>query len=112
MALGGVCAQAQGRFWPYHSSAFNATLEKATRTDAVNAARQAGLDMASFELCLDSNAASQRLARDIEEARTAGVVGTPTVLVNGKRLERAGDLPLMVQVESKRLGLDKPQPPR
>ena len=112
MALGGICATEQGRFWPYHMSAFNAALEKATRPDAVNAARQAGLDLPRFESCLDSNVTAQRLARDIEDGRAVGVTGTPTVLVNGKRLDRAGDLPLMVQVESKRLGLDKTQPPR
>jgi protein-disulfide isomerase/uncharacterized membrane protein len=112
LALGGICAAEQGRFWPYHTSAFNASLEKAQRGDAVNAARQAGLDVAAFEHCLDSPAARQRLTRDVEEARSAGVAGTPTVLVNGKRLERAADLPLMVQVESKRLGLDQGQPGR
>ena len=112
LALGGICAAEQGRFWPYHTSAFNASLEKATRDDAVNAARQAGLDMTAFDLCLSSPAASQRLARDIADGRAVGVVGTPSVLVNGKRLERAADLPLMVQVESKRLGLDKGAPTR
>jgi protein-disulfide isomerase/uncharacterized membrane protein len=105
MALGGVCAAEQGRFWPYHESAFGAALEKAGRSEAVNAARQSGLDLPSFERCLDSDAAAQHLARDIAEAHALGVTGTPTVVLNGKQIDRAGDLPLMVQVESARLGL-------
>jgi protein-disulfide isomerase/uncharacterized membrane protein len=109
MALGAVCAAEQGRFWPYHNAAFAAGLEKATRADALKAAQQATLDLPSFERCLDSPSAAQRLAKDIAEARLLGVTGTPTVVIDGKRLDRAGDLPLMVQVESTRLGLPQPQ---
>jgi protein-disulfide isomerase/uncharacterized membrane protein len=110
LALGAECAAEQGRFWQYHSSAFQQTLEKATPDDVRRIAAMSGLDMPRFARCLASEAPGLRLARDIQEARRVGVNATPTVLINGKRLARVTDLPLIVQVESARLGLPMPTP--
>lgn len=110
LALGAACAAEQGRFWQYHDSAFQQPLEKATPADARRIAATSGLDMPRFEACLASPAPRRRVARDIEEARRVGVQATPTVLVNGKRLARLGDLPLIIQFESGRLGLPTPAP--
>ncbi len=110
LALGGVCAAEQGRFWQYHDRVFSAGLEKATAEDALRFARESGLDLPRFEQCRVSAAARQRLARDVAEGKRVGVTGTPTVLINGKKLARFADIPLILQVESERLGLPMPTP--
>ena len=111
LALGSVCAHEQGRFWDYHDRAFGANLEKATAADATRLAGQAGLDVPRFERCLAAPATRERLARDIAEARAVGIRATPTVVLNGKPLAQPDHLPLMLQVESVRLGLPIPTPP-
>jgi protein-disulfide isomerase/uncharacterized membrane protein len=98
LALGGICAAAQNRFWQYHDATFEARLERATRKDAENLARKVGLDMPTFERCLDSSKARERLERDINEGRRVGVHGTPTLFVDGRQLPRARDLPAAVQL--------------
>ncbi len=111
LALGAVCAHEQGRFWDYHDRAFAAGLEKATAADVTRIAGQAGLDVARFQRCLATPEAQQRLQSDIAEARAVGVHATPTILLNGKPLAQPDHLPLMLQVESARLGLPIPTPP-
>jgi serine/threonine-protein kinase len=111
LALGAVCAQEAGRFWPYHDKVFEKAGEKATRDQVLGFAAEAGLNVASFNECLDRPAARERVAADIEEGARIGVHATPTILVNGKRLPRINDFLRAVDKESQRLGLPPlPQP--
>jgi protein-disulfide isomerase len=111
LALGAVCAQEAGRFWPYHDKVFEKAGEKATRDQVLGFAAEAGLNVASFNECLDRPATRERVAADIEEGARIGVHATPTILVNGKRLPRINDFLRAVDKESQRLGLPPlPQP--
>jgi protein-disulfide isomerase len=105
LALGGVCAQEQGRFWQFHDQVFEKATEKAKREDVVRLATEAGLNAGTFSACLDSPAARERLSADIQEAQRLGVQATPTVLVNGKKLPRIGDFLRAVDKELRRAGL-------
>jgi predicted DsbA family dithiol-disulfide isomerase/uncharacterized membrane protein len=103
LARGGICAQEQERFWQYIDAAF-ALRQTGAPTAAIDAARDAGLELAWFEACLDAESTAQTLAEDIALAHGAGVRVTPTVLVNGLALEGAVPLP---QIEAI---LDDPAP--
>ncbi len=92
LARGGICAQEQERFWPYIDAAF-ALRQPDAPTAATDAARDAGLELAWFEACLDAESTQQVLAEDIALAHGAGVRVTPTLLVNGLALEGAIPLP-------------------
>jgi hypothetical protein len=105
LALGAVCAQEQGRFWPYHDKVFSTDLHQAAGPDAVRLATEAGLDQSAMEACLVSERAKQRLAADIGEAARAGVQATPTLFVNGKQLPRINDFVNTLNKEAARLGL-------
>ena len=105
LALGGICAHDQGRFWPYHDKVFGATLAKATREDAGRLAGEAGLDARALDACLGSARTKERLAADIAEAERSGVKATPTLFLNGKRLPRVSDFLLAVDKEAARLKL-------
>jgi protein-disulfide isomerase/uncharacterized membrane protein len=112
LALGALCAQEQGRFWPYHDRVFSSQLDKPQARDVVRLASEAGLDGAALESCMSSGPIRERLAAEIEEAREAGVQGTPTLFINGKRLPRLNDFVATVDKEAARLGLPpmtKPQ---
>jgi protein-disulfide isomerase/uncharacterized membrane protein len=105
IALAAVCAEEQGRFWPFHDRVFAAPPQNATRDDVVRIAVGAGLDPTALGACLDSPRAKQRLAADIAEAERLGVDATPTVFVNGKRLANLNLFLQAVDSESRRLGL-------
>jgi len=87
-ARGGICAQEQGRFWPFAEATF-ALQEPRSRAVMLDTARKVGLDMVRFAECLDAEQTARTLAEDIALAHTAGVRATPTVLVNGWTFEGA-----------------------
>jgi protein-disulfide isomerase len=78
------CAGAKGRFWEYHDRLFNQadlSLQKLKEL-----AQGLGLDLASFEQCLTNEWTRTRVAQDVEAGTRAGVSGTPTFFINGRRL--------------------------
>jgi protein-disulfide isomerase/uncharacterized membrane protein len=105
LAMGGLCAQEQNGFWPYHDKVFSAELQKPEAKDVIQLATDAGLDAAAMQACLSSGRMKDRLAAQIEEGREGGVSGTPTLFINGKRLPRINDFVATVEKESVRLGL-------
>jgi protein-disulfide isomerase len=79
-----LAAHAQGRFWPLHDKMF-ANFRQLTRENIMAWAAEAGLDMARFTADLDSGKYKAEVDREIQQGETAGVNGTPTFFVNGKR---------------------------
>lgn len=112
LALGGICAQEQGRFWPYHDKVFASQLNNPQSADVAKLAANAGLDAAAFETCLASQKAKDRLSAEIQEAVRAGVKATPTLFLNGKLLPRLNDFLAGVEKEAARLGLPPLPPPQ
>jgi protein-disulfide isomerase len=105
LALGAVCAQEQGKFWPYHDKVFGSQLNNPQTKDVVTLAGSAGLDSGAFETCLGSQKAKDRLAAEIQEGVRGGVKATPTLFINGKRLPRVNDFLSVLDKEAARLGL-------
>jgi protein-disulfide isomerase/uncharacterized membrane protein len=105
VARGGICANQQGKFWAYHDRIFENPPHDPTRADVVRIAGEAGIDGGALSACLDSPGTQARLSAEIAEAERAGVKATPSLFINGKKLPRVNDFLLMVEKESKRLGL-------
>jgi protein-disulfide isomerase len=105
LALGGVCAEEQGKFWQYHDRIFSQPPTNPSNDDVVRFATEAGLDAEAMRQCLTSPAARAKLDRDLAEGKRLQVNATPTVFVNGKRLEQIGGFLKAIESESKRLGL-------
>jgi protein-disulfide isomerase len=93
------CAGEHGRFWEYHDLLFVAQ-PAFSKTDLLGYAARLGLPAESFTACLDSGKHREAIKADAAEARAAGVRGTPTFFVNGKRL--VGAQPLKVFREAVR----------
>lgn len=88
---GGRCAHEQGGFWEWHALTLARQSDWSPATDAsdffVRYAEQVGLDGKEFASCLHSD----RYAAEVSQSRALGdmlgVRGTPTLVVNGQRLD-------------------------
>jgi protein-disulfide isomerase len=85
------CANAQGRFWEYHDLLYARQASWSGLRDAsdffVELAGAAGLDEGQFEQCLRSDQFAEEVTRSLRLGESLGVQGTPTLFVNGKRLQ-------------------------
>jgi protein-disulfide isomerase len=84
-ALGGVAAQAQGKFWEYHDEIFRKN-GQLTKDTVRQVAEKVGLDMAAFDAAMANPSTAAAVERDKKAGAEAGVRGTPTVFVNGRLL--------------------------
>jgi protein-disulfide isomerase len=85
-------ARAQGRFWEMHDLLF-LNQQRLSRADLIGHARSLALDLDRFEKDLDSEAVRLAVARDIAEARKAGVTATPSYSINGKMFTGSRSFP-------------------
>ena len=85
------CAALQGQFWEYHDRLF---AEQRGRNQGAfskpNLKRfgaDLGLEQASFNACVDGGLTSARVTAETEAGRQKGVARTPTLFVNGRKIE-------------------------
>ncbi len=86
-AKASMLAHDQGRFWQLHELLIKA--EKIDRAGLDRMAEQAGLNLRLFAAAMDDPALDARLDRELEEAAAVGAKGTPTFLINGRKLTGA-----------------------
>jgi len=86
-ALAALAAGAQGKFWEFHDLLFENVRRLSTRKFR-EIARELGLDMARFEKDMNDPRLAAAVRRDRSDGLRAGVRGTPTVFINGKRLHK------------------------
>jgi protein-disulfide isomerase len=80
------CAAAQGRFEAFHDVVF-ARQDSLGRLPWASLARDAGVpDLAAFDRCERDASPLPALAADTAAGARLGVTGTPTLLINGRRL--------------------------
>ncbi len=83
-ARASLAANNQGKFWLMHDRMF-ANGNKLSRENILAWAKEFNLDMAKFTKDLDAKETQTAVDRDVKEADDIGVLGTPTVFVNGQR---------------------------
>src|SRR5262245_25839518 len=74
-----ACAGRQGKFWEMHDRLFAAP-GRPTVTDAATQAHAAGLDLASFRTCMESDGPADVRA-DTALGNQLGISGTPAVVI-------------------------------
>ena len=84
----GLCANEQGKFWPFHDRLF-ASQQKLGGSDLKQHAADLGLDAARFNACVDSHKYADQVEADINAGNEAGVNGTPAFFINGRMLSGA-----------------------
>ncbi len=90
-ARAGRCANEQGRFWEFHDIVYGQQPNwsgEADPTDLfVDYAQRAGADEGRFETCLRSDRFAREITESMRFAESLNVQGTPTLIVNGRRIE-------------------------
>jgi len=79
------CAHDQGKFWEYHDLLF-ARAPAIGLNDLKAYASGIGLDIKTFDQCLDSGQHSATVDRDLQDAIAHGFRGTPSFLLNDQPL--------------------------
>lgn len=101
-ARAGHCAAEQDGFWPMHDELLRNQRAWAGRRNAddlfADYARAIGLDVAQFRECLSSTRYDDRILAGLAEGQQRGVSGTPTIFVNGRRLEQVPTADRLVQI--------------
>jgi protein-disulfide isomerase len=89
------CANDEGHFWAYHDILF---ANQGAENDGgfsdgrlKSLAAAIGIDTATFNSCVDGNKYESQVRSNTEAAKTLGVKGTPTIFVNGQKVETSVD---------------------
>ena len=79
------CAHEQGKFWEYHDKIFE-NQQSLSVANEKQWAKDLGLDSAKFDNCLDSGKYAEEVKKDAADGAKAGVSGTPTFFINGRKI--------------------------
>jgi protein-disulfide isomerase len=93
-AKAGVCAHERGGFWPFHDELFRGQ----GRQDALRMAAERGWDTSEFRACLDAPQTLARVRSDAMAGAKAGVEGTPTLFLDGRKLKGWRDPKLLRRI--------------
>lgn len=85
-----LAAGAQGKFWEYHDVLF-ANQRQLDRDSLEKYAKQVGLDEAAFKKALDDGTYKKAVDDDIALGNKVAVRGTPTMFINGERVQNPSD---------------------
>jgi len=83
-AAAAIAAHKQGKFWQLHDAMF-AQRQDLSRDAITKMAAKAGIDLKRFEADWPSKETLAAVMRDMQDGEKAGVEGTPTVFINGKK---------------------------
>ena len=82
-----ACAAAQGKFWEYHDKLFASS--DLTDAKLKSLAGELGLDQAKFDECFDKKQFKADIDKDMADASSVGVSGTPAFFINGRMISGA-----------------------
>ena len=83
-------ANTKGKFWEFHDLLFK-NQKAMTRPDLEKYAAELGLNMGEFKKALDSGAFKGAVDKDMELGKQVAVQGTPTMFINGARVQNPTD---------------------
>jgi protein-disulfide isomerase len=91
-AAAALAAHRQGKFWAMHDALF-AHRRELSQPSILALARDAGLEMNRFDADLNSAETRKAIAKDLDDGDRAGVEGTPSIFINGRKYNGGLDLP-------------------
>ncbi|HEX5725431.1 MAG TPA: DsbA family protein [Longimicrobiaceae bacterium] len=90
-ARAGRCANEQERFWQYHDVLYGQQPQWSSEAEPVGQfidyAEQVGADRGRFTECIRSDRYAREITQSMRFAESLGVNGTPTLFINGKRVQ-------------------------
>jgi len=97
-AQAALAAREQGKFWEIHEKLFE-NYRTLSEEKIKEIAGSLGLDMEKLGQDMNSPAVQNILSRDFNEGRRIGLRGIPTILINGRIVERYGPAELQALIE-------------
>ena len=86
-ALAAMAAGEQGKFWEYHDELFLYQSSLSSQK-YMEIAQNMDLDLKKFSLDRMRPSLRNKIEQDIADAQKAGLTGTPTIFVNGRKLKK------------------------
>jgi protein-disulfide isomerase len=102
-AAAAEAAREQGKFWQMHDRLFASQRELSPDTYE-RIAKDIGLDLRKFKSSLDAGGGRQRIQQDQALASRIGANATPTMFVNGEKVEGAVPFAMLKAVIDRKLG--------
>lgn len=90
------CAHEQGKFWAYHDALFAQAPDLQT-SDYMALAERLSLNTDEFTACLAGTRPKDAVAKDLADAQSLGLSGTPTFFINGHYLAGFQSLEMLRQ---------------
>jgi protein-disulfide isomerase len=103
-ALASMAAGEQGKFWEYHDELF-LHQSSLSSNKYLEIAQNMGLDLKKFSLDMMRPSIRKKIEQDTSDAKKAGVTGTPTIFVNGRKLKKRGFDAISKLIDNERAGL-------
>jgi protein-disulfide isomerase len=85
-AIAALAADRQGKFWEFHDLLFD-YYKKPDDQKIKEIAQQLELDLEAFDKNMKNPEIRAKVQRDFQDGQKAGVRGTPTIFINGRRLK-------------------------
>ncbi|MEE9218422.1 MAG: thioredoxin domain-containing protein [Acidobacteriota bacterium] len=95
-ARAALAAERQGKYWEFRDLIFE-NPRALDEESLIQHARDLGLDVERFRADMSSEEIDQIISVDLEQAKEVGATGTPTFLINGRKLVGAQPLPAFKQ---------------
>jgi protein-disulfide isomerase len=102
-----LCAGEQDVYWKYHDKLFSS--ESLGNSVYLQYAQELGLNMATFEACLNNHKYQKEIQTDSDFAINLGIRSTPTFFINGLAIVGAQPLDVFKQVIDKELAGEIPK---
>jgi protein-disulfide isomerase/uncharacterized membrane protein len=96
-AAGGICAHEKGKFWEYHDVAFK-NQPKFKEEELAGYAKSIGLDPVWFKQCMGAVTTTEKIKKDLALGKEMEIQGTPSVFVNGRKLNGWGNRIVLRQI--------------
>ncbi|MFB6225974.1 MAG: DsbA family protein [Candidatus Paceibacteria bacterium] len=84
-ALASTCAQDQDRFWDYYDQLYQR--KSLNKSSYITIAKDLNLNVETFKRCLNNQQNIKRVEKDLSDGISIGVRGTPTFIVENKKLQ-------------------------
>ena len=85
-AMASMAAKSDGKFWEFHDELYK-NYNKLSDQKIREIALGLGFDQAEFEKKMKDPRITAQIRQDIQDGVQAGVKGTPTIFINGRRLK-------------------------
>ena len=85
-AMAALAAKSEGKFWEFHDELYK-NYNKLSDQKIREIALGLGFDQAGFEKKMNHPKITAMIRQDLQDGVQAGVRGTPTIFINGRRLK-------------------------